>query len=378
MKKRIVAFLLTLAMLVGLVPQMMLAALADELAAAYTLENDFIRVSVSKKNGGFTVATREGDRLKKSDNNKKLLYHDGEYDTSFVTFRVTDAGGDTKDYLFGGKYAGSSAVEVTQAQAGGEIKAVWSVGDLTFTETVALAAAASNENGMISVSLAVENRGAPVSVCARILYDTFLDGRDYGIYQVADTQSNIETITTERVLDGSAYAIPQNFFAVDDPTNIGIAAYSVNPVLPEKVAFGHWNRLAETLYDFTPVPTLDFTDARNEYRTADGAYALYFDLGAVGTGADTSLVTYYGVYAHADVPAADSVAVDLTAPMRLELNKDKTDFVRQSNRGAADFMITVNFTNIDAPGAVDLENVVLAVRTTGNLRSLNDNGEVTA
>ena len=70
MKKRIVAFLLTLAMLVGLVPQMMLAALADELAAAYTLENDFIRVSVSKKNGGFTVATREGDRLKKSDNNK--------------------------------------------------------------------------------------------------------------------------------------------------------------------------------------------------------------------------------------------------------------------------------------------------------------------
>ena len=101
MKKRIVAFLLTLAMLVGLVPQ--LAALADELAAAYTLENDFIRVSVSKKNGGFTVATREGDRLKKSDNNKKLLYHDGEYDTSFVTFRVTDAGGDTKDYLFGGK-----------------------------------------------------------------------------------------------------------------------------------------------------------------------------------------------------------------------------------------------------------------------------------
>lgn len=274
MKKRIVAFLLTLAMLVGLVPQVMLSALAEELTEAYTLENDFIRVSVSKKNGGFTVATREGDRLKKSDNNKKLLYHDGEYDTSFVTFRVTDAGGETKDYLFGGKYAGSSEVEVTQAQAGGEIRAVWSVGDLTFTETVALANAVSNENGMVSLSLAVENRGAPVKVRARILYDTFLDGSDYGIYQVSDVQSNIETVTTERVLDGSAHAIPQNFYAVDDPTSIGVAAYSVNPVLPEKVAFGHWNRLAETLYDFTPVPTLDFTDTRNEYRTADSAYAL--------------------------------------------------------------------------------------------------------
>ena len=40
MKKRIVAFLLALAMLVGLVPQMMLAALAEELSDIYTLEND--------------------------------------------------------------------------------------------------------------------------------------------------------------------------------------------------------------------------------------------------------------------------------------------------------------------------------------------------
>ncbi len=374
MKKRIVAFLLTLAMLVGLVPQVMLSALAEELTEAYTLENDFIRVSVSKKNGGFTVATREGDRLKKSDNNKKLLYHDGEYDTSFVTFRVTDAGGETKDYLFGGKYAGSSEVEVTQAQAGGEIRAVWSVGDLTFTETVALANAVSNENGMVSLSLAVENRGAPVKVRARILYDTFLDGSDYGIYQVSDVQSNIETVTTERVLDGSAYAIPQNFYAVDDPTSIGVAAYSVNPVLPEKVAFGHWNRLAETLYDFTPVPTLDFTDTRNEYRTADSAYALYFDLGDVTADAGASLVTYYGVYAHADVAASDSVAVDITAPMRLELTADKTDYIRQSTVGQADFMVTANFTNIDAAGAVDLTHAVLAVHTTAGLRPLNDLG----
>ncbi len=378
MKKRIVAFLLALAMLVGLVPQMMLAALAEELSDIYTLENDFIRVSVSKKNGGFTARTVEGDRLKKSDNNKDLLYHDGEYDTSFVTFRVTDAGGNATDYLFGGKYAGSSKVEVTQAQAGGEIRAVWSVGDLTFTETIALANAVSNENGMISVGLAVENRGAPVKVQARILYDTYLDGRDYGIYQVSDTQSNIETITTERLLDGSTYAVPQNFYAVDDPANIGTAAYSVNPVLPYAVAFGHWNRLAGTLYDFTPLPTLDFTDTRNEYRTADSAYALYFDLGTVAGGADTSLVTYYGVYAHADVAASDSVAVDLTAPMRLSLNAGKTDFVRQSDRGIADFMITANFTNIDVPGAVDLANIVLAVRTTANLRPLNDNGEATA
>ena len=118
--KRWIAWLLCAAMVIGLVPTMAVSALADELAEAYTLSDDYISVSVSKKNGGFTVRTVEGDRLKKSDNNKELLYHDGQYDTSFVSFRVED-GNNYKDYIFGGKYAGSSAVAVTQEN--GAIKA---------------------------------------------------------------------------------------------------------------------------------------------------------------------------------------------------------------------------------------------------------------
>ena len=70
MKKRLLSWLLCAAMVIGLVPTMAVSALADELAEAYTLSDDYISVSVSKKNGGFTVRTVEGDRLKKSDNNK--------------------------------------------------------------------------------------------------------------------------------------------------------------------------------------------------------------------------------------------------------------------------------------------------------------------
>ena len=88
MKKRLLSWLLCAAMVLGLLPTMAVTALADELAEAYTLSDDYISVSVSKKNGGFTVRTVEGDRLKKSDNNKKRLYHDGQYDTSFLSFRV--------------------------------------------------------------------------------------------------------------------------------------------------------------------------------------------------------------------------------------------------------------------------------------------------
>lgn len=375
MKKRLLSWLLCAAMVLGLLPTMAVTALADELAEAYTLSDDYISVSVSKKNGGFTVRTVEGDRLKKSDNNKKLLYHDGQYDTSFLSFRV-GTGNAVKDYLFGGKYPGSSGVAVTEEN--GTVKAVWSVDGLTFTQSIALANTSSNESGMVSLSLSVTNgSGAAVPVQTRILYDTALGEQDFGYYQYNNTSTQkAETISQEKVLTSD---IPQQLFATDDPYSPSVVAYSVNnDKQPTQAAFGHWSHLASTLFDFTPVETLDFTNTRSEYMTADSAYALYFDLGSVAAGGSTSLNTYYGVFSNHQTPASDSVAVNLTAPVRLKLKDDKSDFVPESGvKGSAHFAVTVDFTNIAGEGAQDLSNVVLAVQSSRNLRSLTDDGTVT-
>ena len=375
MKKRLLSWLLCAAMVIGLLPTMAVTALADELAEAYTLSDDYISVSVSKKNGGFTVRTVEGDRLKKSDNNKKLLYHDGQYDTSFLSFRVGE-GNAAKDYLFGGKYPGSSGVAVTEEN--GTVKAVWSVDGLTFTQSISLANTSSNESGMVSLSLSVTNgSGAAVPVQTRILYDTALGEQDFGYYQYNNTSTQTaETISQEKVLTSD---IPQQLFATDDPYSPSVVAYSVNSdKQPTQAAFGHWSHLASTLFDFTPVETLDFTNTRSEYMTADSAYALYFDLGSVAAGGSTSLNTYYGVFSNHQTPASDSVAVNLTAPVRLRLNDDKSDFVPESGvKGSAHFAVTVDFTNIAGEGAQDLSNVILAVRSSRNLRSLTDDGTVT-
>ena len=372
MKKRLLSWLLCAAMVIGLLPAMAITTLADELAETRTLSDDYISVSVSKKNGGFTVRTVEGDRLKKSDNNKKLLYHDGQYDTSFLSFRV-GTGSAAKDYIFGGKYPGSSGVAVTEEN--GAIKAVWSVDGLTFTQSISLTNTSSNESGMVSLSLSVANgSGAAVPVQTRILYDTALGEQDFGYYQYNDTSTQkTETISMEKVLTSD---IPQQLFATDDPYSPSVAAYSVNnDRLPTKVAFGHWSHLASTLFDFTPVETLDFTNTRNEYMTADSAYALYFDLGSVAAGGSTSLNTYYGVFSNHKTPASDSVAVNLTAPVRLKLNGKKTDFVPESGvKGSAHFAVTVDFTNIAGEGAQDLSNVILAVQSSRNLCSLTDEG----
>ena len=374
MKKRLLSWLLCAAMVIGLLPTMAVTALADELAEAYTLSDDYISVSVSKKNGGFTVRTVEGDRLKKSDNNKKLLYHDGQYDTSFLSFRVGEEK-DAKDYLFGGSYPNEHSSGVAVTEENGTVKAVWSVDGLTFTQSISLANTSSNESGMVSLSLSVANgSGAAVPVQTRILYDTALGEQDFGYYQYNNTSTQkAETISQEKVLTSD---IPQQLFATDDPYSPSVLAYSVNnDKQPTKVAFGHWSHLASTLFDFTPVETLDFTNTRSEYMTADSAYALYFDLGSVAAGGSTSLNTYYGVFSNHKTPASDSVAVNLTAPVRLKLNDGKSGFVPESGvKGSAHFAVTVDFTNIAGEGAQDLSNVVLAVRSSRNLRSLTDDG----
>ena len=61
--KRFLAVLLCLAMLLPMVPASAFAAEHD----AYSLDNGYIQVNVSRKNGGFLVGTLTGNLLRKSD-----------------------------------------------------------------------------------------------------------------------------------------------------------------------------------------------------------------------------------------------------------------------------------------------------------------------
>ncbi len=82
--KKITAFVSAAALTAGIMPA---ALAADE--NIYTLSNDYIKVDVSGKNGGFHIDTVQGDKLEKDDDNKMLLHNSDEYDTSFTSFRIT-------------------------------------------------------------------------------------------------------------------------------------------------------------------------------------------------------------------------------------------------------------------------------------------------
>ena len=74
--KRIIALLIVFGMVAGLVPAPILGGIASAAEPDDHLElnNGYIQVTVSEKNGGFGIRTVKGDKVNKSDNDKYLVY----------------------------------------------------------------------------------------------------------------------------------------------------------------------------------------------------------------------------------------------------------------------------------------------------------------
>ena len=232
---RLLAWVLSLCLISGLLP---ISVLAAELGNVYTLSNENLQVLVDKRSGGFSIRTLEGDAIRKDDNNKNLLFPLGDDDTSFASLRVT-RNGEAKDYVFGGKYAGSSDVAVTATSE--EIRAVWSVDGITVTQTLRLANPGATQHGMAYLSYTAENSGEAADIRLRLLMDTALGTQDYGVYEVAQSGGGYLTVESERSISG----YQNSFFAYDDPQNPSVFAYFLNGSVgdaastPEQVTFAH-------------------------------------------------------------------------------------------------------------------------------------------
>ncbi|MGN0414182.1 MAG: YDG domain-containing protein [Agathobacter sp.] len=363
--KRVIAAILAVSLIAGGIPATRVSAEENE---ALKLTNGFITVEVSGDNGGFAIRTAEGDKLNKDDNDKKLLFHDGEEDTSFTSFQVT-RDGKVKEYIFGEDYPGSSRVEAVKTQ--GAIIAKWSVDQLTFTETINLVNSGNEQHGMVSISYNVENSGAPAEIKARILMDTALGDQDYAYYNTGDPSHLVEY---ETQLEEGKY--DKTFYAMDDFQNPSIIAYTVNASVnnleckPYRTIFAHWNSLATTMFDYTPDTTLNFTNAYNKrYMTADSAYAQYFDLGTVNTDQSAVIGTNYGIFSNEKVDKAATAAVNLVAPEVLELTEDRSAYQE-------DGIFTIN-TQIQNISENTFDKVRVLVYTTGDIMPLDENGNPT-
>ena len=384
---KILAVALAITLAAAMLPEHALAAHAGE-PDAYTLDNGYVAVTVSGKNGGFSIDTKEGSKLIKSDNNKRLLYRNGEYDTSFASFQVAypNDGNKIKEYIFGGNYTflglGGSSLTTTQDATG--ITSTWTVDGLTFTQRIQLANVGANEHGMVILSYKVASaRKDSVSVKQRLLLDTALGEQDYAVYEIMDKNSSMRRVETEQVFETKDY-IPLAFFGYDDPDAPGITAYTVNSAsaMPYRVAFAHWNTIASTAFDFVGDPSLNFTSRNNlKYQTADSACALYYDMGTVAAGGEGKAIsTNYGVYSNSEIEEGGKVALNVVSPMSLELSEDKTAYRKTdpSVPGAATFGIQAQIENYisDDPGykPKNYERVTVVIYPANGITPLDNSG----
>ncbi|MCK9217252.1 MAG: hypothetical protein M0P77_04955 [Firmicutes bacterium] len=200
--KRSIAVLLIIALITP-----MGTALADtipEKQGIQSVDNGYLKISVNPKNGGFHIATALGDKLNKDDNNKDLLYPSGDYDTSFTTLRVI-RDGETKDYIFGGKYS-DSQLQVEKYPTGTGILASWSAEGFEVEQRLELVAEKTSNHGMVQVTYDVVNTGAPAEVQLRILMDTALDKQDYAYYEMLRVgETGFDLITKETAIKSKNY-----------------------------------------------------------------------------------------------------------------------------------------------------------------------------
>ena len=103
------------------------------------------------------------------------------------------------------------------------------------------------------------------------MLDTALGYQDYAVYELTKKDSTYEQIQSETVIDNSdGEAYNNALFGYDNPKAPSVTAYTVNAsinnkiVAPYQIAFGHWNNLASSVFDFEPDNSLTFTNPYNE------------------------------------------------------------------------------------------------------------------
>jgi len=375
--KRILAVILIFGLVTGIIPPVGLqglGVLVAEAAEGLSIDNGYVKATVSEKNGGYGIRTIKGDKLNKDDNNKKLLFDYDDDNTSFTSFQVT-RNGETKEYIFGGVYEGSSKVKVSKADD--TLVAEWSVEDLTFLQTISLINSGSNEHGTANISYTVKNAGEPAQIKCRMLMDSCLGEQDYAYYNVGDSTRLLEREVTLGV-DGYS----KTFYAFDAIGYPSVAAYIINASIdnkeckPYQTTFAHWNNLASTIFDYTPDYDMTFTNPYNkDYQTADSAFALYFDMGQVAKDKTSTIGTNYGIFSNESAIEKTTVTVNNIAPDVLSFVMDangKEDQSQYENEGR--FTVKTYFENV---GLANYEKVKVLVYTTGGISPVNQSGEVT-
>ncbi len=362
--KSIIAWVLTLCMLVSVIPMNVFANNSQttyedtsESASAslsanidgdiYTIKNKALTYSFNKKTGGFSIDTLEGHPEKLYDNNIPLLYKDDadrSNGTSFITVRI-----DGKDYIFGQDYRYyklglpgnvSNLKEPVISEEGRLITIEWTIKDITVIKKIAVSLDEDNDKtGNVGISFEVKNNsGEPHDIGIRLLLDTALGNAIDAPYVVADDALTPTYVEKEFVGED----VPAQLRNVDALSNTRIMSYLITKgweggIEPNKIIVGHWANMANTKYDYTADKYCDFTNYSNEYGVPDSAISVYWEKNALAAGESFVGESLYGVGNFSD-KASEHFGINVTTD-KVELASDGKSY---KNDGIIDVDIEID------------------------------------
>lgn len=361
--KRLLAYILTFAVLVSVFPASVFAAENDE----FRISNKYLSFSFNDKTGGFAIETAEGNPQKSLDDDIPLLYADDRQHsngTSFITVRI-----DKKDYVFGQNYGflSNSLGEVTVTEEGRLMTVPWTVDDVTVTLKAALSADTnSSTTGNIGIAFEVYNNSdKEKDVSVRLLLDTALGNDVDAPYFVVDAKKTATIAETKfSDTDPEAENVPGQIRAVDSLTNPKKLAYMLlqgwnSGTVPNKVILGHWANLANTKYDYEPDKYCDFTNYSNDYREPDSAAALYWEGNKVAPGEEGKFSgeVLYGVGNFSDTTLDYPIGINMTVYDRVEVEDGKKAYTNDGK-----IKVSVEIDNA-VDNSTELSNVYVNIVT---------------
>ncbi|OAS17705.1 S-layer homology domain-containing protein [Paenibacillus oryzisoli] len=322
---RVIRKWLSICLLISLVLNFPLSVLADVVNQkdVTVLSNSFLKVTVDNNTGRFAIRTVEGQPIRKNDQNVNMMFRGDDPESSFTTFRI-----DGTDYIFGNpyKFAVDFFSEITKPRIVSnpdgtkQVETVWTIKGVEIKQILMLYMDVKDiaNSGNVNVRYEVTNHsGADVQVGTRILLDTMVGGNDGPAFQVGTAYQvplQVERkLVDESKLDSSvgehekalftlpAYWVMKDKWDKSNPLATNVVAYGFNNFsekdinIVDEMIVGHWNSLANTKWDYTVNPNLDFTTDTNDYGTADSAVALYWNADPIAKNAMKSFETVYGL-----------------------------------------------------------------------------------
>lgn len=279
--KRKISLILTLFMLVN----MFIVPMQAYAMEYHSVSNDFVKMDVNSKTGWYTFGTREGNPEYITDNNKKLLYGNGDGRfTTYTTMKIND-----KLFEYGMSNHGSELVAEPTVKNNKSIT-VWQADGIEIKQIIEMVGLGNQEfEGTFKIRYEATNtKDYAQKLGSRIMMDTMLGNNDGAPIRTFD-----EAISKTKIYsDDDVPAFWQAFDSLSNPTIMAQGTiWSLDTNKPDHFVVDDWEYLSDNMWD-----------VKGSRRIDDSAVAIFWDQESIEAHETKYFETYYGV---ANVKSSD-------------------------------------------------------------------------